>query len=120
MNTPFHRPHPCALALVCVCVAGTAAAQAQDASRFPAKPIRLIVPFPPGGSNDILGRFMAQKLGAEYIVIGSHGHSAAYDVLMGSVASGVVKKSPCSVLVVPPISAEVKAETGPTTSAVSA
>jgi tripartite-type tricarboxylate transporter receptor subunit TctC len=62
MNTPFHRPHPCALALVCVCVAGTAAAQAQDASRFPAKPIRLIVPFPPGGSNDILGRFMAQKL----------------------------------------------------------
>jgi tripartite-type tricarboxylate transporter receptor subunit TctC len=29
---------------------------------YPAKPIRLIVPFPPGGSNDILGRFMAQKM----------------------------------------------------------
>jgi tripartite-type tricarboxylate transporter receptor subunit TctC len=62
MNTPFHRLRPCALALFCVCVAGTAAAQAQDASRFPTKPIRLIVPFPPGGSNDILGRFIAQKL----------------------------------------------------------
>jgi tripartite-type tricarboxylate transporter receptor subunit TctC len=29
---------------------------------FPARPVRLIVPFPPGGSNDILGRFMAAKL----------------------------------------------------------
>ena len=37
-------------------------AQTPDASRFPTKPIRLIVPFPPGGSNDILGRFIAQKL----------------------------------------------------------
>lgn len=36
---------------------------AADAARdFPTRPIRMIVPFPPGGSNDILGRFMAQKL----------------------------------------------------------
>lgn len=39
-----------------------AAAQAADPAKFPSKPIRLIVPFPPGGSNDILGRFMAQKM----------------------------------------------------------
>ena len=39
-----------------------AAAQPIDAARFPAKPIRMIVPFPPGGSNDILGRFLAQKM----------------------------------------------------------
>ena len=38
-------------------LAGDAAAQA-----FPARPLRLIVPFPPGGSNDILGRVVAQKL----------------------------------------------------------
>ena len=38
-------------------------AQAADAAKdFPTRPIRMIVPFPPGGSNDILGRFMAQKL----------------------------------------------------------
>src|SRR5688572_521892 len=62
MNAPFHRLRLCAVALLCFCAAGTAAAQAPDASRFPTKPIRLIVPFPPGGSNDILGRFIAQKL----------------------------------------------------------
>ena len=61
----YYRPRSpmlsCALAL-CFATAGTAVAQAQDASRFPTKPIRLIVPFPPSGSNDILGRFIAQKM----------------------------------------------------------
>jgi tripartite-type tricarboxylate transporter receptor subunit TctC len=31
-------------------------------TRFPSKPIRMIVPFPPSGSNDILARFIAQKM----------------------------------------------------------
>lgn len=39
---------------------------------YPNRPVRLIVPFPPGGSNDILGRFMAarltDKLGQQVIV----------------------------------------------------
>jgi tripartite-type tricarboxylate transporter receptor subunit TctC len=29
---------------------------------YPSKPVRLIIPFPPGGSNDVVGRAMAQQL----------------------------------------------------------
>ena len=46
-----------------------AVAGAQD---YPTKPIRLIIPFPPGGSNDVVGRMiatqMSEKLGKQVIV----------------------------------------------------
>lgn len=48
---------------------------AQDnssAAGYPTKPVRIIVPFPPGGSNDIIGRFIANKLsqrsGRQFVV----------------------------------------------------
>lgn len=37
-------------------------AHAADTTDFPTKPIRIIVPFPPGGSNDLLGRYFGDKL----------------------------------------------------------
>jgi tripartite-type tricarboxylate transporter receptor subunit TctC len=40
-----------------------AVAAAAHAQTYPAKAVRLIVPFPPGGSNDIVGRIVAQSLG---------------------------------------------------------
>ena len=50
-------------ALLPTLLAATAAAQ--DAPQdYPAKPIRLIVPFPPGGGNDVAGRVVAAALSA--------------------------------------------------------
>lgn len=43
----------------------------------------------------------AEKLGAELLVIGSHGHSAARDLLLGSVSTGVIRRTAIPVLVVP-------------------
>src|ERR687895_1979567 len=48
-----------AMMLVCAVALSSAIAAAQT---YPAKNVRLIIPFPPGGSNDIVGRFIATKL----------------------------------------------------------
>lgn len=44
----------------------------------------------------------AVKQDADYIVMGSHGHTALYDLLVGSTTHGVLMKAPCPVLIVPP------------------
>lgn len=50
-----------AAALVLISLAGLSALPAR-AQSWPAKPIKLIVPFPPAGTSDIMGRLAAQKL----------------------------------------------------------
>ena len=47
-------------------------AAAQAPSGYPSKPVRLIIPFPPGGSNDVVGRMIAaqlsERLGTQVVV----------------------------------------------------
>jgi tripartite-type tricarboxylate transporter receptor subunit TctC len=42
-----------------------ALAPAAAADDYPNRPVRLIIPFPPGGSNDVVGRLVAQQLSAK-------------------------------------------------------
>jgi nucleotide-binding universal stress UspA family protein len=44
----------------------------------------------------------AVRTGADYVIMGSHGHGKLYDFLVGSTASGVIKRARCGVIVIPP------------------
>ena len=76
---------PLAAVLACAPLAAT-----QAASAYPDKPIRLIVPFPPGGTTDIVGRLFAEKLGRELgraVVVENRGGAG------GSIGSAVVAQA---------------------------
>ena len=67
-------------------IPGTALAQA-----YPAKAIRFVVPFAPGGGNDILGRVIAQKLHEGFgvpVVVDNRGGAG------GTIGTDIVAKSP--------------------------
>lgn len=63
MNKPATvRPAVLALLAAMLSAAGTAQAAAADATDYPVRPIRLIVPSPPGGGTDSTSRTIAPKL----------------------------------------------------------
>lgn len=49
----------CAAIVLALCAAPV------SAQPYPSKAVRMIIPFPPGGATDILGRVLAQKLGEQ-------------------------------------------------------
>ena len=65
--------------------AGTASAQA---AAWPQRPIRLVVPFPPGGSADFLGRLVAEKITVQtgWVVIVENRAGAAGNIGLDAVA----------------------------------
>lgn len=74
------------LAAAPLAIPGTALAQA-----YPAKAIRFVVPFAPGGGNDILGRVIAQKLHEGFgvpVVVDNRGGAG------GTIGTDIVAKSP--------------------------
>jgi nucleotide-binding universal stress UspA family protein len=43
----------------------------------------------------------AEKFGTDLIVVGSQSHGFLYRTFIGSVSDGVMRRSPCPVLIVP-------------------
>ena len=65
MNAAF-TTYPLAAAIGITLVMASASVVAQTAASFPDKPVRFIIPFPPGGTLDKVGRLLALKLGEQF------------------------------------------------------
>lgn len=64
MNTNIRRRALAALALTAVLPAACLA-QASDAINWPTRPVTLVIPYPAGGTSDVVGRQLALRLGEE-------------------------------------------------------
>lgn len=79
------------LALTGIALGAAIAPQAARASAYPDRPIRLVVPFPPGGPTDLVSRVIAKKmsdeLGQQVLVDNRPGAN-------GNIGNEIVAKSP--------------------------
>ena len=63
---------------------------ANAADSYPARPIRMVIPFTPGGSNDVIGRIVAQKMTTRFnmqVIVDNRGGAA------GAIAIDIVKRA---------------------------
>ena len=84
----FKRFGSAALALLLCVMANAAFAQAQN---YPVRPIRLIVPYPPGGSTDptgrALGQWLAEKFGQPVVIDNRGGAGSTIGHALGALAA---------------------------------
>ncbi|MFC6284057.1 MULTISPECIES: Bug family tripartite tricarboxylate transporter substrate binding protein [Polaromonas] len=59
---PFNRR----TGVLALCLSAAFASPLSWAQDFPIKPIRIVVPLPPGGSNDVLARLLGQKMSESF------------------------------------------------------
>ncbi len=74
-----------------MCLAAFFSASMVQAQGYPVKPVRLVVPYPPGGSADLLGRIVGQKLSeslGQQVIIDNRGGAN------GAIGADNVAKSP--------------------------
>jgi tripartite-type tricarboxylate transporter receptor subunit TctC len=78
--------------LMCAALAfASAGVHAQSAANFPSKPIRLILPYPPGGGSDIIARPLAQRLAEtlkQQVIVDNRGGAG------GNIGMEIAAKSP--------------------------
>ena len=70
---------------------GGAFSQEPAGAAYPSKPVRLILPFPPGAPNDMVGRALAQKLGEQ---LGQNVVAENRPGVGGNLGIGAAAKSP--------------------------
>jgi tripartite-type tricarboxylate transporter receptor subunit TctC len=64
-RTPASRVRRVSAAVIAACAAALLVCGGALAQQYPNKPIRLLLPFPPGAPSDLVGRTIGQKLGEQ-------------------------------------------------------